>query len=180
YCSKNSVSRLCLPQFLSITKCSMDASFGGPSPVFPRINVRDPYKRLGITREASQEEILAARNFLVNQYSGHKPSVDAIESAHDKILLESLKERRRPKFDLQGKWKKVTQSHVVKFIASRFETPTIEVILKTAAVFLVLGIWSFLSPMEDGPIHQVALSLAACMYFIYSRLQSYWRAFLYG
>lgn len=179
HCLNTRVSRICLQSFIS-TRCSMDASFGGSSPKFPRINVRDPYKRLGISREASQEEVLAARTFLVNQYSGHKPSVDAIESAYDKILSENLKERRRTKFDFQGKWKKLTQSRVAKFIGSRFGDPSLEMILKTGALFLALGIWSFLNPTKDGPVYQVALSLIACIYFIYSRLKKRWRAFLYG
>lgn len=36
-------------------------------PVFPRLNVRDPYKRLGVGRDASEEEIREARNFLSSQ-----------------------------------------------------------------------------------------------------------------
>jgi len=180
YCLKATVSRPCLRQALSVTRCAMDASFGGASPVFPRVNVRDPYKRLGISREASEEEIQAARNFLIDQYAGHKPSVDAIESAYDKILLESFRARRRPKINLQGKWKKVTESRVVKVISSRFEAPSRKLIIKTATLFLVLGIWSFLIPTEDGPVYQVAISLMASIYFIYSRLKNHLRAFLYG
>uniref|UniRef100_A0A0D6R2T0 J domain-containing protein n=1 Tax=Araucaria cunninghamii TaxID=56994 RepID=A0A0D6R2T0_ARACU len=154
----------------------------GPSSVFPRINVRDPYKRLGISREASEEEIQAARNFLINLYSGHKPSVDAIESAYDKILVDSFRARRRPKIDVQGKWKKIRQSRVVKFISSRFEAPSTNIILTTAALFLVLGTWSILYPfpVEDGPVLQVTISLIAAIYFIYSRLKNRLRAFLYG
>ncbi|MFS7955072.1 putative protein CHAPERONE-LIKE PROTEIN OF POR1, Chaperone J-domain superfamily [Helianthus anomalus] len=71
----------------------MDASFGDardePSVqntvIFPRININDPYKRLGISKDASEDEIKSARTFLVQKYAGHKPSVEAIESAHDKI-----------------------------------------------------------------------------------------------
>lgn len=35
-------------------------------PIFPRIDVRDPYKRLGVSREASEEEIREAHNYLSN------------------------------------------------------------------------------------------------------------------
>ncbi|KAH7835611.1 hypothetical protein Vadar_027979 [Vaccinium darrowii] len=71
----------------SIQRCSvrkapmscraMNAMFGdstNDSAIFPRINVGDPYKRLGISREASQEEVQAARNFLLKRYGGHSPS----------------------------------------------------------------------------------------------------------
>lgn len=187
YCLKATVSRPCLRQSLSVTRCAMDASFGGKyddlsgaSPVFPRINVRDPYKRLGISIEASEEEIQAARSFLTDQYAGHKPSVDAIESAYDKILLESFRARRRPKINLKGKWKNVTDSRLIKAISSRFEAPSRNLIIKTATLFLVLGIWSFLNPTEEGPVYQVAISLIASIYFIYSRLKNRLRACLYG
>ncbi|CAD6202945.1 unnamed protein product [Miscanthus lutarioriparius] len=56
--------------------------------IFPRIHVKDPYQRLGISREASEEEIRAARNYLISKYAGHKLSVDAIESAHDRIIMQ--------------------------------------------------------------------------------------------
>ncbi|RZC64624.1 hypothetical protein C5167_008311 [Papaver somniferum] len=67
-------------------KSGMDTSFGGDmnfesgANIFPRINIKDPYKRLGISKEASEEEIQAARTFLINRYAGRKPSVDAVES----------------------------------------------------------------------------------------------------
>lgn len=187
HCLKATVSRPCLRQSLCVTKCAMDASFGGKygdlsgaSPVFPRINIKDSYKRLGISREASEEEIQAARNFLIEKYAGHKPSVDAIESAYDKILLESFRARRRPKINLKGKWRKVTDSRLIKAISSRFEAPSRNLIIKTATLFLVLGIWSFLNPTEEGPVYQVAISLMASIYFIYSRLKNRLRACLYG
>ncbi|XP_065039184.1 protein CHAPERONE-LIKE PROTEIN OF POR1, chloroplastic-like [Musa acuminata AAA Group] len=167
-----------------ITKKLVHASFGdmaedSPS-VFPRIHVKDPYKRLGISREASEEEIQAARNFLVKKYAGHKPSVDAIESAHDRIIMQSLYDRRSPKINLKKKVREVTQSRVVKAVTSRFEAPSMKIILKTAAAFIVLGVLTVLFPTEEGPTLQVAISLIASIYFIYDRLKNGLRAFLYG
>ncbi|PNY13719.1 hypothetical protein L195_g010383 [Trifolium pratense] len=80
---------------VQLVKSAMDASFGDndSAAVFPRINVNDPYKRLGISKEASEEEIQGARNFLIQKYAGHKPSVDSIESAHDKIIMQKFYER---------------------------------------------------------------------------------------
>ncbi|XP_077221292.1 dnaJ (DUF3353) [Tasmannia lanceolata] len=166
-------------------KGAMDTSFGGSSDdsigdVFPRINIRDPYKRLGISREASEEEIQAARNFLVNKYAGHKPSVDAIESAHDKIIMQSFHERKNPKINIKKKVREVTQSRVVKAVMSRFEAPSTKFIIKTTVAFVILGALTVLFPTEEGPTLQVAISLMASIYFIYERLKSGIRAFLYG
>ncbi|KAH9662863.1 DnaJ [Citrus sinensis] len=162
----------------------MDASYGdmsdGSTAIFPRINVRDPYKRLGISREASEEEIQAARNFLVQKYAGHKPSIDAIESAHDKIIMQKFYERRNPKIDIKKKVREVRQSRVMQAVMSRFQTPSTKIIIKTSVAFLVIGVLTVLFPTEEGPTLQVAISLIATMYFIHERLKSKIRAFLYG
>lgn len=142
--------------------------------------MRDPYKRLGISREASEEEIQAARNFLVQKYAGHKPSIDAIESAHDKIIMQKFYERRNPKIDIKKKVREVRQSRVMQAIMSRFQTPSTKIIIKTSLAFLVIGVLTVLFPTEEGPTLQVAISLIATMYFIHERLKSKIRAFLYG
>ncbi|XVF59734.1 hypothetical protein PTKIN_Ptkin07bG0299700 [Pterospermum kingtungense] len=165
-----------------LIKCAMDASYGesAGSAIFPRINVRDPYKRLGISREASEDEIQAARNFLISKYGGHKPSVDAIEAAHDKIIMQKFYERKNPKIDIKKKVREVKQSRVVQAITSRFQTPATKFIVKTSIAFIVLGVLTVLFPTEDGPTLQVAISLIATFYFIHDRLKSKIRALLYG
>ncbi|KAK4259325.1 hypothetical protein QN277_005667 [Acacia crassicarpa] len=169
---------------MQLVKSAMDASYGdmtNESPaVFPRINVRDPYKRLGISREASEDEIQGARNFLIQKYAGHKPSVDAIESAHDKIIMEKFYERKNPKIDLKKKMREVNQSRIVQFVRSRFQTPSTKFIVKTSATFLLLGALTVLFPTEEGPTLQVLISLIATMYFIHDRLKSRLWTFLYG
>ncbi|XP_020546873.1 protein CHAPERONE-LIKE PROTEIN OF POR1, chloroplastic isoform X2 [Sesamum indicum] len=165
-------------------KCAMDATFGDATndstAIFPRINVNDPYKRLGISREASEDEIQAARNFLIQTYGGHKPSVDAIESAHDKIIMQKFYERKNPKINIKKKVREVTQSRYVQAVASRFRTPSTSVIIKTSIAFIALGLLTVLFPTEEGPTLQVAISLIITVYFIYDRLKSKLRAFLYG
>ncbi|CAM8876987.1 unnamed protein product [Rhodiola kirilowii] len=165
---------------------AMDASFGGTSSdsagsnVFPRINVRDPYKRLGISTEASEQEIQGARNFLIQKYAGHKPSVDAIESAHDKIIMQKFYDRKNPKINVKKKVREFTQHPYVQAVTSRFQTPSDKFMLKTSVAFLALGALTVLFPTEEGPTLQVAISLLATIYFIHSRLRSKLRAFLYG
>lgn len=163
----------------------MDASYGdamnNQSDVFPRINMKDPYRRLGLNKEASEEEIQAARNFLIQRYAGHKPSVDAIEEAHDKIIMQKFYERKRPKLNIKKKVRDVTQHRYVQAVMNRFRTPAdSKFIVKTSLTFLVLGVLTFLFPTEEGPTLQVAISLVATIYFIYSRLKSKLRAMLYG
>ncbi|XP_027347077.1 protein CHAPERONE-LIKE PROTEIN OF POR1, chloroplastic [Abrus precatorius] len=174
----------CNRRQVQLVKSAMDASYGDmandSSAVFPRINVRDPYKRLGISREASEDEIQGARNFLIQKYAGHKPSIDAIESAHDKIVMQKFNERRNPKIDIKKKMREVNQSRFVQAVRGRFSTPSTKFIIKTSLVFLLLGVLTVVFPTEEGPTVQVALSLIATLYFIHDRLKSKIRALLYG
>ncbi|XP_062102526.1 protein CHAPERONE-LIKE PROTEIN OF POR1, chloroplastic [Humulus lupulus] len=167
-----------------LIKCAMDASYGDmadqPSAIFPRINVKDPYRRLGISKDASEDEIQSARNFLIRQYAGHKPSVDAIESAHDKIIMQKFYDRKNPKIDFKKKFRDVNQSRVVQAVRSRFQVPSKNFIIKTSIAFIVLGALTVLFPTEEGPTLQVAISLMATIYFIHDRLKSKLRAFLYS
>ncbi|XP_008241788.1 PREDICTED: protein CHAPERONE-LIKE PROTEIN OF POR1, chloroplastic isoform X1 [Prunus mume] len=180
-----------------LLKFAMDASYGDipneptgkasygdipnePTAIFPRINVRDPYKRLGISREASEDEIQGARNFLIRQYAGHKPSVDAIESAHDKIIMQQFYDRKNPKIDFKKKVREVHQSRIVQAVRNRFRTPSTKFIIKTSIAFVVLGALTVLFPTEEGPTLQVAISLLATIYFVYDRLKSKLRAVLYS
>ncbi|KAJ0253628.1 DnaJ [Hirschfeldia incana] len=165
---------------------SMSSSFGDiaddstGSSVFPRINVKDPYKRLGISRMASEDEIQGARNFLIHQYAGHKPSVDAIESAHDKIIMQKFHERKNPKIDVNKKVRELRQSKAVSFVFERFQTPATSFLVKTALTFAVLGALTVLFPTEEGPTLQVLLSVVATFYFIHQRMKKKLWSFLYG
>ncbi|KAG8074310.1 hypothetical protein GUJ93_ZPchr0006g44204 [Zizania palustris] len=181
--TKHSTPFCYAPRNVRITPLAT-ASFGdtadSSTSIFPRINVKDPYQRLGISREASEEEIRAARNFLINKYAGHKPSVNAIESAHDRIIMQSLLDRRKPKVNLKKKFRELSQSRPVKAIQGRFQTPSSKVIWQTAITYVLLGVLTLVFPTEEGPTLQVAISCAANIYFIYQRFKSGWRTFFYG
>ena len=110
----------------------------------------------------------------------HKPSVEAIESAHDKIIMQKFYERKNPKINIKKKVRDVTQSHVFQAVVSRFRTPSMNFIIKTSIAFIILGALTVLFPTEEGPTLQVAISLIATIYFIYNRLKSKMQAFLYG
>ncbi|KAL9271947.1 CHAPERONE-LIKE PROTEIN [Drosera capensis] len=156
--------------------CAAGASYGDAfndsAAVFPRLNVGDPYKRLGISREASEQEIYAAINFLIQRYGGHEPSKKAIESAYDKIIRQKLNERRRPKLNIHKKVRDMMQNKYVKMVLERFRSPSSKFIVLTAAAFIVLGVLTVRCPTYDGPTFQVGVSLFATMYFIHSRLKS--------
>ncbi|KAF5799163.1 putative protein CHAPERONE-LIKE PROTEIN OF POR1 [Helianthus annuus] len=135
--------------------------------IFPRININDPYKSLGISKEASEDEIQSARTFLVQKYVGHKPSVEAIESTHNKIIMQKLYKRKNPKINLKKKMREVSQSRVVQSVTSRFRTPTTNFIVKTSVAFVVLAALTVLFPRL--PYHCLPLYI---LYMIGSRVNS--------
>jgi hypothetical protein len=163
----------------------MDASFGGRvghPPVFPRVNVWDPYKRLGVSKYASEEEIQEARNFLIEQYAGHERSVESIEAAFEKIIMKSFRERKRSKINLKSKLKKKVDESPpwVRSLINFLEVPPSEVIIRRACLFAVIGVWSVMNSSEGGPAFQVAVSLVTCIYFLNEKVKSIGRACVLG
>eukprot|EP00884_Botryococcus_braunii_P018122 jgi/Botrbrau1/4994/Bobra.0396s0020.1 len=91
------------PRTCSAAAADAVGSAGGAFPdpkeevykVFPRRKERDPYKLLGVAREAYFEEVQDARNFLYEEYKWHAPSRESIELAYDTILQEKMNVRNK-------------------------------------------------------------------------------------
>uniref|UniRef100_I1MTC0 Uncharacterized protein n=1 Tax=Glycine max TaxID=3847 RepID=I1MTC0_SOYBN len=138
-------------------RCAVDTPYGGNVQKFPRTNVWDPYRRLGISPDASEEEIWGSRNFLLQQYSGHERSEESIEAAFEKILMASFVQRRKTKINLKSKLKKKVEESPpwVKNLLSFVELPPTEVILRRLFLFGFMGGWSIMNSAETGPAFQV-------------------------
>lgn len=106
--------------------------------------------------------------------------MDAIESAHDKVIMQKFYERRNPKIEFGKHIRAVTQSRIMQVVRSSFRTPSTIFIIKTCAAFAILGALTVLFPTEDGPTVQVAMSLMATICFMHDQLKSVWRALFYG
>ncbi|RRT43180.1 hypothetical protein B296_00053654 [Ensete ventricosum] len=162
----------------------MDAAIGGGNysydyvPKFPRMNIRDPYRCLGVSHDASEEEIREARNFLLEQYAGHESSVETIEAAYERILFTSFKERKTTKFNLKSRLrKKVMESPSwMKRLLELVELPPTDVILRRFFLFVFMGAWSVINSAESGPAFQVALSILSCIYFLNDKMNNLVRA----
>ncbi|KAM7267070.1 hypothetical protein ACFE04_009236 [Oxalis oulophora] len=152
------------------------------APVFPRLRIRDPYKRLGISPYASTEEIWGSRNFLLEQYAGSERSEESIEEAFERLLMTSFQQRKKSKINLKSKLKeKVDESPPwVKSLLSFVEFPPMDVIFRRLFLFAFMGGWSIMNSAEGGPAFQVAVSLAACIYFLNEKTKSLGRAFVIG
>ncbi|CAN6477525.1 unnamed protein product [Victoria cruziana] len=146
------------------------------------MHVWDPYKRLGVTRDASSEEIRGARYFLLDQYAGHEPSEESIEAAYEKIIMASFRQRKKTKINLKTRLKKRVEESPPWFkrLLEFVELPPTDVILRRFALFAFMGGWSITNSAETGPAFQVAVSLAACIYFLNDKMKSIARASITG
>ncbi|XP_022854227.1 protein CHAPERONE-LIKE PROTEIN OF POR1, chloroplastic-like [Olea europaea var. sylvestris] len=163
-------------------KCAVDTPYEGNISKFPRVNVWDPYKRLGITTDASEEEVWSARNFLLSQYAGHERSAESIEAAFEKLLMSSFRNRKKTKINLKTRLKKKVEESPpwVKNLLSFVEVPPPVIILRRLFLFAFMACWSVMNSAEAGPAFQVALSLAACIYFLNDKTKSLPRAAIIG
>ncbi|KAK1397250.1 hypothetical protein POM88_007113 [Heracleum sosnowskyi] len=113
------VTRIEYEKFLQITSRVMvkepqnmhsgDIQPTGNISKFPRSNVWDPYKRLEITTDASEEEVWSSQNFLLDQYAGHERSVESIEAAFEKILMTSFLNRKKNENQLKKQAEKASR-----------------------------------------------------------------------
>lgn len=167
---------------LSIGAGSSDIGDSGFSyqyaPVFRRYRERDPYKLLGVDRDASEEEIRSAKDFLVQQYAGHEASEEAIEGAYEKIIMKSYQHRKKTKINLKTKLlKRVEESPSwVKAFLGYFEVPSMDIISKRLFFFAFIAGWSIATSAENGPAFQLAISLFSCIYFLNDKMKNLLRA----
>lgn len=126
------------------------------------MNVWDPYKRLGISPYASEEEIWSSRNFLMQQYAGHEASEESIEAAFEKLLMTSFRERKKTKINLKTRLKKKVEESPpwVKNLLDFVELPPVEVIFRRLFLFAFMGGWSIMNSAEGGPAFQVGLEFS--------------------
>lgn len=147
-----------------------------PLEIFPRLKERDPYKRLGISREASFEEVQEARNFLFDQYRSHEPSRESIELAFDTILQEKMKARHRFGFrpptrgkrgEAQGDAPKLSLWQIIR---SKFE-PSVPstTLVNDGSIFVALGLWAAWQAASSDPTLPLGAALCFCAWKLYDK-----------
>lgn len=147
-----------------------------PLQIFPRLKERDPYKLLGIDREASFEEIQDARNFLYEQYKQHEPSREAIELAFDTVLQAKMKMRHKYGFkppktgrrtDISGDEDKVS---LIQRIKDAFEPNVSSVTLvNDGSIFVALALWAAWQAASSDPTLPLGAAVCFCAWKLYDK-----------
>jgi len=161
--------------FKASTVCMADAAAapGGESfdeyavVVFPRTKERDVWRRLGVSKEATYEEIQEARNYLVNEHKTHPEGVEAIETAFDKIIDIKLKERKKvgkislkPKKEaVEGGWQQRLNEQIAQNVPQKL-------ILQRAFIYAFIAVWSVYANAATGPVFQVLCAFGLTAYYI--------------
>ena len=135
----------------------------------------DPYRRLGISRDASEEEIWGSRNFLLEQYSGHERSAESIEAAFEKILMDSFQQRKKTKINLKTKLKKKVEESPpwIKNLLNFVELPPTDVIFRRLFLFAFMGGWSIMNSAEGGPAFQVCSIFSVLIFLFLFQMEPY-------
>jgi lipopolysaccharide export LptBFGC system permease protein LptF len=151
-----------------------------------------PYRKLGVTENASFEEIKEARDRLIVQLDGDTPGQELIESAYDAILMDRLRARQEGKVKVPegirfpeknvipplSPLKVNSTPDKLKWLADLQDQPTRKDLLTYTAVFGGLFALSFLFPKALSSL--MALALFGSIYFLRQKENRFWRSLLLG
>lgn len=153
---------------------------------------QSPYQLLGVTEDASFEEVQAARVRLTQQYIGDQRRTQMIETAYDAILMERLRMRQEGKIKVpEGirfpeRVAEVPPSFPTPSINSSpawlqklIDTPSIPDIVWPAGVFVGLSGLSLYPATSDSVLQlTLALGVGASLYFLNRKENKFGRAVL--
>jgi len=148
-----------------------------------------PYNKLGVTEDASFEEIKYARDRLIVELDGDIPAQELVESAYDAILMDRLRARQEGKITVPDRIrfpeKNITTSPtlsqpVVSPSKLRWsnlkDNPSRRDLLIYSGVFGSVFILSILLPSSASI--WMALALLASIYFLRRKENRFWRSLL--
>ncbi|NEN91059.1 MAG: molecular chaperone DnaJ [Okeania sp. SIO3H1] len=152
------------------------------------------YQQLGLTEDASFDEIQAAKERLKQQHSGDQKVIENIEAAYDSILMDRLRLRQEGKIKVperirfpEKQTKKVPDSFTPgltekgpAWLQKLIDTPSQADILWPTGIYVVLGAISIYSGVSQPSILQLTLALGVggCLYFLNRKENKFGRAVL--
>lgn len=154
---------------------------------------QNPYEKLGVSEDASFEEIQDARNRQLEQYSGDAKSLELIEVAYDAILMDRLRMRQEGKIkvperirfpelrlQLPAKESSVPPSQSPAWLQRILHQPTPTDILLPGAWYLGLSAISVFTQSPSNQVLQLALVLGVgiSIYFLQRKEGKFGRAVL--
>jgi hypothetical protein len=148
---------------------------------------KSPYERLGVSEDASFDEIQEARNRLVAEQGENRKEIEAIEASYDAILMERLRMRQEGKIKVPDRirfaerradpppdYTPPTTSNTPDWLQQFVDTPSRNDVLLPAGLFAGAGVLTFFT----SPALTLALGVGLSLYFITRKERKLGRAFL--
>ena len=154
---------------------------------------QNPYEQLGVTKDATFDEIQDARNHLLQQYDGDLKRSETVEAAYDAILMERLRMRQDGKIKvpegirfaerLSQASPKETLSPPKQspaWLERLIDTPSLKDVLLPGFLFLGLSSLSIFYRAAGDQILQLALIIGGgiSIYFLNRKEKKFGRAAL--
>ena len=152
---------------------------------------QNPYEKLGVTEDASFDEIQDAKGRLMQQHRGDQKLVEAVEAAYDAIIMDRLRMRQEGKIKVPERIRfpeKVSQSppnftqtpvnRSPAWLQRLWDTPTPADLIWPAVTFLLLsGATVFYRDESILPL-LLALGVGCNVYFLNRKERQFGRAVL--
>lgn len=154
---------------------------------------QNPYELLGVTKDASFEEIQEARNRLSQQNRDDRKLVESLEAAYDAVIMDRLRMRQEGKIKVperirfperiaQAPPKTVAQNAnpSPSWMQELIDTPSRADVLIPAGTYALLGLLTFLDPNPQSTVPSLTMALGFCanIYFINRKEKRFGRAVL--
>ncbi|GAC1468556.1 MAG: CPP1-like family protein [Chamaesiphon sp.] len=141
---------------------------------------RSPYEKLGLTEDASFEEVQEAKAHLMQQHHDDQKLLENIESAYDEILMDRLKMRQQGKIKVPEGIRfaeKLSQSppnftqlpikRSVSWLQELLDTPSRTDLLWSSSVFLGLGTWIAFPGFQEATLSlALAFGVGFTLFFV--------------
>jgi len=148
-----------------------------------------PYEKLGVSENASFEEVRDARDLLLREYEGDEAQQEAIELAYDAVLMDRLRARKEGKIAVPDRIRyperlstaipaalqNNTQRRSPSWLSNLLDSPSQQDILISLGIFAALGAASFFIPVATT---WLSFGLIASIYWLTRKDNRFGRALL--
>ncbi|NEQ66068.1 MAG: molecular chaperone DnaJ [Symploca sp. SIO1B1] len=152
---------------------------------------QNPYEKLGVTEDASFEEIQDAKGRLMHQHQGNQQLVETVEAAYDAIIMDRLRMRQEGKIKVPERIRfpeRLSQappsfpqaqiSRSPAWLEGFLDTPSTGDILWPAVIFLLLSLLIVPNNQESILPLTLALGFGCNIYFLNRKEQKFGRSVL--
>ena len=152
----------------------------------------NPYERLGVTENASFEEIQKAKNDLQQQYQDNPPVLESIETAYDTIIMQRLRLRQEGKIKVPEQIRfpdqitppnpvaKISQNQTTKKISNwltdLLDQPDMREVLLQGLIFLVLITVSVFNKNTELLPLLLTFGVGTSFVILYRKDNLFWRS----